>query len=95
MAAKQWAPMRGVVASVAMLLLGCVAPEPSLWVKDGALNGELELDQYICAQWSQDIERRGQVHAANFQQCMLGQGWNLSAAEVMRNTPASQPVTLP
>ena len=73
--------MRGVVAGVAMLLLGCAAPEMSLWVKEGALNGELELDRYICERWSRDSERGGQINAAVLQQCMVSRGWNLSAAE--------------
>ena len=62
---------------VALLLSACASPAVSQWKRGGdgspALSGQLEIDRFVCEQWSP--AGGGRINAAGFRACIIARGW--------------------
>src|SRR5215510_3789481 len=60
-------------AASAFLLCSCAADGSPQWTKPGVVAGQLEVDTFVCQQWSG--RKPELINAAIFDSCMRSNGW--------------------
>jgi hypothetical protein len=69
--------MLRLVGAAALLLAGCsgVTASQSQWTKPNLISGQMELDMYICRNWSTVGRTFSESH---FSECMAAKGYRPS-----------------